>query len=214
MRAEGGHVVVVLAAGRSRRLGQPKQLLRRHGETLLARCLRLAADTRPQRLRVVVNERSAGWVEMPGRTAIEICRVDGEQLADSLRAGLDGLDEGGPLATRALLLPCDLPRLDATHLSALLQRAAAAPSGIAVVRHGERPGIPVVLPAPFGRWREALSGDRGLQVELARWRADTLGWLDAPELGQDIDTPAQLAAARAAGWLDPPLSAADTAPYS
>ena len=39
------HAAVVLAAGASTRLGRPKQLLRRDGETLLHRMVRLAAGT-------------------------------------------------------------------------------------------------------------------------------------------------------------------------
>lgn len=202
MAAEPAHAVVVLAAGHSRRLGQPKQLLRREGETLLARCLRLAAATRPRRLRVVVNAHSAHWLDDAAGLSLETCQAEGEQLADSLRAGLDGLDGAQEAVSRALVLPCDLPRLELVHLQQLLGLSTAAASGIAVVRHGDRPGVPAVLPAPFSGWISQLSGDRGLQAALMRRAAQGIGWLDASELGDDIDTPAQLAAARAAGWLD------------
>ena len=48
------HDAVVLAAGGSRRLGQPKQLLTRDGETLVHRGVRLAMETAPRRLLVIV----------------------------------------------------------------------------------------------------------------------------------------------------------------
>ncbi len=49
------HGVVVLVAGASRRLGQPKQLVRIDGETLLHRTVRSALATRPHDLVVVVG---------------------------------------------------------------------------------------------------------------------------------------------------------------
>ena len=39
--------IVILAAGGSRRLGQPKQLLRVLGEPLLRRVVRMAAEVQP-----------------------------------------------------------------------------------------------------------------------------------------------------------------------
>ena len=43
----GAHAAIVLAAGGSLRLGRPKQLLVRDGETLIHRAVRLATDTTP-----------------------------------------------------------------------------------------------------------------------------------------------------------------------
>ena len=45
----------MLAAGGSTRLGFPKQLLRRAGEPLVSRAVRLAADTAPDRLVVLLG---------------------------------------------------------------------------------------------------------------------------------------------------------------
>ncbi len=49
------HAVVVLAAGGSTRLGQPKQLLTRQGETLVHRVVRLAREVAPAQVLVVVG---------------------------------------------------------------------------------------------------------------------------------------------------------------
>lgn len=199
MPADTSHAVVILAAGASRRLGQPKQRLRRQGEPLLARTLRIAAATRPRKRVVVVAAGESGLPDPADAPDLQIVEVPTRgALSTSLKAALTALQG----VDSALLLPCDLPRLEAAALERLLALASARPLGIAVTRHGERPGIPAVIPAPFSAWMAELAGDRGLQEALARLPAQQIGWLDAPELGADIDTPEQLAAARAAGWLD------------
>ena len=199
MPADTSHAVVILAAGASRRLGQPKQRLRRQGEPLLARTLRIAAATRPRKRVVVVAAGESGLPDPADAPDLQIVEVPARgALSTSLKAGLAALQD----VDSALLLPCDLPRLEAAALERLLALASPSPLGIAVTRHGERPGIPAVIPAPFSAWMAELAGDRGLQEALARLPAQQIGWLDAPELGADIDTPEQLAAARAAGWLD------------
>ena len=58
-----GHVAIVLAAGGSQRLGRPKQQLTINGESLLARCVRLAADTAPERIIVVLGACAAALRE-------------------------------------------------------------------------------------------------------------------------------------------------------
>lgn len=51
--ANTSHWVILLAAGESRRLGQPKQLLKKEGETLIRYMAQLALATAPQALVVV-----------------------------------------------------------------------------------------------------------------------------------------------------------------
>ncbi|MCK7592353.1 nucleotidyltransferase family protein [Pseudomarimonas salicorniae] len=196
MQTEPDHAVVVLAAGQSRRLGQPKQLLRRDGETLIRRALRLALATRPGLLRVILPPGRADWVAGSGA---EVLSASGS-LGDSLRVGLADLDGR---AGRALLLPCDLPRLRADSLQQLLRAARRAPSGIAVSTHQDRPGIPVVIPAPFAAWRQRLEGSGGLGGTLAALPATQLGWVEDEGLCSDLDTPADLHIARTSGWIDP-----------
>lgn len=201
-QADGsGHVAVVLAAGGSRRLGRPKQLLTRDGESLLRRTVFLAQSTAPVRTLVVLG-------------------AEHKRLSDSLR-GLDcqcvvnpdwqsGI--AGSLATAAvamsghdgsvLIVGCDQPALSSEHLHALLRGAASASSRSAATLHGLLPGVPAVVPA---RWLQDIrhgDGDRGLGPRLRSLSPDQLFVLDAPELQFDVDTEADVVAAINRGWLD------------
>ena len=195
----GGHVALVLAAGGSRRLGRPKQLLTRDGETLVHRTARLAFESGAGRVLVVLG---AARREVEAAVAGLGCEVVAnpaweQGLAGSLRAAAAHLQAADG---RVLVLPCDLPGLEAAQLRALLDAAAAASSGCAATRLGDVVGVPAVVP---GRWwrEDALDGDRGFGARLRALAPGTLGVVAHDGLALDVDTAADVEAAWARGWL-------------
>jgi molybdenum cofactor cytidylyltransferase len=196
------HVAVVLAAGGSTRLGRPKQLLTRDGETLVHRAARLALASGAARVRVIVGAHADDVVAAVRDLPVE-CLVNlrwNEGLAGSVRVALDAL-AAHDRAT--LLLTCDQPALDLAHLQALLAAARAAPSGSAATRFGDRVGVPAVVAPAVLRAARAVQGDRGLRNVLNATGAGVIA-CDAPDLGIDIDTPEDVAEAVSRGWLDAP----------
>jgi molybdenum cofactor cytidylyltransferase len=199
--ASDPHVAIVLAAGGSRRLGTPKQLLRRGGETLVHRAARLALATRPQRLLLVIGAHAD---EMRGAVAdlqVEILLNNEwrEGLASSLRLAAAALDRS---AVAALILGCDQPALEQDHLQRLLSGAAGSVSGCAATLHGAARGIPAVASAARLREARGLHGDSGLRGSLQHLSSDSLYLLEAAELEFDLDTPADVEKAVADGLLD------------
>jgi molybdenum cofactor cytidylyltransferase len=196
---ESAHVAVVLAAGGSARLGTPKQLLRRNGETLLHRTVRVAAATQPLRVIVVMGANhdafAAELAELPHiRVVNENWRTG---LAGSLRIAAPYV----PIDHAAVIVACDQPALGEHHLRALLAGAHAASSGSAATVIGDGLGIPAVVP---GAWFKDLDahGDHGFRDRLRRLPTDAVFKLDAQELGRDVDTPDDLRDAIAVGLLD------------
>lgn len=194
------HLAVVLAAGGSTRLGQSKQLLKRRGETLVHRAVRLAAATSPARLLVVVGA-DAARVEAELRScACEFVHNDAwrDGLASSLRAAslpVAGFD--GPV----LVLGCDQPTLEQAHLAALLDGASRSPIHAAATLHAGCAGIPAIVPAAwFGEL--AATGDHGFGPKLRALPGSTLFLLDAADLEFDLDTPLDVDTAVARGWID------------
>lgn len=197
------HVAVVLAAGGSRRLGQPKQLLTRDGETLVRRALRLAATTQPVRLLLVVGADATAVAASASGVACEILHNAGWQdgLGSSLQTAARALQES---TAPVLLLGCDQPALTADHLQALVASAAWAASGCAASAYGGLVGVPAVVPGAWLGDGGGAGGDHGFGARLRGLPADTLARLDAPEFLFDIDTPDDLVAAVAGGWVDAP----------
>lgn len=195
------HAVVVLAAGNSRRLGQAKQLLRSHGETLLHRAVRLAAATSPATVVVVLAEPQRGWQrELAGLDhQVAINPAPHLGMAGSLLAAAPQVRD----FRRVLVMTCDQPALEGAHLAALLLGARAAVSGCAASALGNTLGVPAVVP---GTWFAALAEggrDRGFRERLRALPPADLSVVHSPGLEHDIDTPDDLQAACALGLIDP-----------
>lgn len=177
---------LVLAAGASRRLGQPKQLLLLAGETLVRRAARLAleAGCHP----VVVVEGSVPLAE--ALTGLDVERV---HCADwsrgpgaSLKAGVAHL---GGRADAVLVLLVDQPRVDVDDLRRLIR----APGVVAAASYGGVLGVPA-----------RFSGDALNVLAQVPDERGAGGWLNAnaaqvtavpmPNAAQDLDTPEDVAA--------------------
>ncbi|WP_426286995.1 nucleotidyltransferase family protein [Luteibacter sp. E-22] len=192
------HDAVILAAGGSRRLGRPKQLLTVDGEPLVARVARLALGTRPSRMLVIVGAYQDAVV-----AALAPCDV--EIVANS--AWTTGMASSLQLAARALhgrdqpilMAVVDQPALMASHFAALL--AAHDDSRDTVSAYGDALGVPAVLRASTLAHAMALGGDTGFRHLWARVPPHAVR---ADELGEDLDDEVDVTRAIAAGLLDDP----------
>jgi CTP:molybdopterin cytidylyltransferase MocA len=149
---------IILAAGASRRLGRPKQLVEYKGETLIARAVRIAREAGLDPVTVVLGaEREAVRAAVQNEPAV-IVENDAwtEGIASSIRAGLKAL---GPEVAGALMMPCDQPRLSAEHLSRMVG-SFAGDAIVASTYAGVR-GVPAVFPREAWGELMKLSGDVG-----------------------------------------------------
>ena len=131
---------IILAAGASRRLGQPKQLVRLGEETLLERAIRVAAEAGCAPVIVVLGASSAQILAQSSLApAIIVLNSAWEEgMASSIRLGIGSLAPG---TTAALLMTCDQPAVTAAHLRRLALEAPEEPVASA---YSERRGVPGV----------------------------------------------------------------------
>lgn len=196
-----GHAAVLLAAGGSRRLGRPKQLLTRDGEALVRRVARFAIATVPRRMLVVLGADRARIAPALSGLACEIVvNAAWERgLAGSIAAAHAVLrDHAGAV----LLCVCDQPAVAAAHFDTLLHGAARSDAGCAATAYGEALGVPAVVPVAMLAPGDGLAGDRGLAARLSALLEGACFRLDAPELAFDLDTEDDVRDAIARGWLD------------
>jgi molybdenum cofactor cytidylyltransferase len=161
---------IILAAGASRRLGEPKQLLRFKQETLLDRAIRSAAESGASPIFVVVGahwERLSKAVNL-GPAILVLNEKWKEGIASSLRSGLITLEAKSADSSGALLMTCDQPFLDSAHLRSLLERFADHKgSRIIASSYAGTVGTPAIFPAAIYARLRALEGERGARVVLA-----------------------------------------------
>jgi molybdenum cofactor cytidylyltransferase len=195
---EGGHVAVILAAGGSRRLGQPKQLLTRGGVPLVCHMVMLALATMPAQTYVVLGAHEdalrAALAGLPVATLVN--REWSTGLASSIRCAGQAL---GRNAGSALMLGTDQWRLTAAHLHSMTD--AFDGEHDVVCRYDDTFGIPALVTAATLARAGDLQGDVGLK-RLWTESGDVLRYVDAPALADDLDTPAALRRAVASGELD------------
>lgn len=185
---------IILAAGGSRRLGQPKQLLNFEGESLLERSLRLAREAGAAPVLAVLGANFASICAAVGfERAIPVLNDQWQSgMASSIHAGLSEAEVRAPEHAGALVMTCDQPRLTAQHLENLLKAFQEHGAKLIVASaYAGTKGTPAVFPrSVFGDLR-ALQGDKGARSLLAKATCPVLA---LPFAGGeiDIDLPADL----------------------
>ena len=190
---------IILAGGRARRLGTPKPAVRLNGETLLDRALRA---TRGMAVVVVGPPGLASSVARHPAATVTREEPPFAGPAAAVAAGLDELARRKSRAGRVLVLACDLARVsDAA--AALLTASDRNPDG---------EGVVLADPSGHRQWLCGIYGAEALRASADRLRAagalasaparslfDGMRLHEVPDpggLSDDIDTPADLAAAR------------------
>jgi CTP:molybdopterin cytidylyltransferase MocA len=134
---------IVLAAGRSTRMGRSKALLEAEEGTFLGRAIRLLLGGGCRTVIAVLAAEDEAGAEEALRAGAVVVRnpdPDSEPLA-SVRAGLQAAADAGAV----LVLPVDYPLLGRRTISALIHawRSAAAP--IVLPQHEGRTGHPILI---------------------------------------------------------------------
>lgn len=161
--------MIILAAGESRRLGQPKQLVLYEGETLLERALRIARESGAGPVLAVLGAHLEMISAQVRREDVILVHNDewGEGIATSIRAGLLALDTVAPESDGALIMTCDQPRLTASHLRALADVFKSHAGGTIVAStYSGIVGVPAVFPRATFSQLLALRGDQGARKLL------------------------------------------------
>lgn len=180
---------VVLAAGSSRRLGRPKQLVALRGRPLLQHAIDAAAAAGLDEVVVVVGhdaDRVIAAVDLPpvARTVLNPLHATGQ--ASSLRAGIAAL---GDASDRAVIILGDQPTIDAAVIAAVAQ----GPGPIRRARYrGDRPGHPVAFDRVLWPDLLAIQGDRGARDLIATRPALVHDVPVDAEVPADVDTEADL----------------------
>ncbi|HYM65684.1 MAG TPA: nucleotidyltransferase family protein [Patescibacteria group bacterium] len=182
---------LILAAGSSRRMGSPKQLLLVDGRPLLERVVAQACASRVDDVLVVLGA-AADEIQAKvdfGRARVHVNPDHASGMASSLRAGLSALSEP---VDRALIILGDQPDITPALLDELLdlQESSGLPAAALSLDGLLHP--PVVLKRELWGDLMSLEGDVGCRAVI-RARPELVARLAATGRGNhpvDVDTPA------------------------
>jgi molybdenum cofactor cytidylyltransferase len=184
---------VILAAGASRRLGEPKQLVAIAGEPLLVRAVRLAREGGFDPVVVVTGFESGRMRAVLAATPAIIAENEewGTGMGSSLRCGIAALGELDPSPPNALVLVCDQLALSAEVLRELARVHACEERPITASFYSGRAGAPAIFSAQYYPELMRVEGDRGAGGILERHSAD-VALVKFEDGALDLDTPEQL----------------------
>lgn len=183
---------LLLAAGGSRRLGQPKQLLELAGVPLVRRAATDLARVCGGGVTVMTGADAEAVAGALGGLGLSLCHNPRWRagLAGTIAAGLAALGDW-----RAVLIAaCDQPGITAAELGRLVAAWAADPARPAAARYDGVTGIPALFPRAWEGRLMALEGDQGARA-LLRDRSAEITAVDLPGAATDVDAPADVVAA-------------------
>ncbi|MDP4264591.1 MAG: nucleotidyltransferase family protein [Bacteroidota bacterium] len=181
--------IVILAAGKSSRLGSPKQLLAYRGKSLLQHAVTTALQTTMRPVVVVVGANSnLVKKEMEGMQ-VEIAYNEGwqEGMASSLRCGLAAVQKMSDLTDGIIFMVCDQPYVTQSLLEGLLQAQHETGLPIVASSYEDKLGTPVLWHKTFFAELMELKGDTGAR-KLIKQHEDLVTTVAFPKGIIDIDT--------------------------
>lgn len=179
---------MVLAAGASTRLGEPKQLVLLGDETLLERSVRIALESGCSPVVAVLGANHVHVLNNSSLMNVEtVINEDwAEGIGSSIRLGVQTLQIESKDVEGVILMTCDQPAVTAQHLHLI-----AAKNEIKASRYAGRNGIPAYFPAIYFGRLTTLCGDVGARDLLVDARFEEL-----PGGELDVDTHGDLERAR------------------
>ena len=186
--AEARIAVVILAAGASRRMGQPKLLLPLEGEPVLRRAATRALACGASSVVVVLPPAATAWREALSGLAVTCLEAPsiGGPVSDSLHTAIDGLD---PSVDGVLVVLADMVGVTTAMMSAAIAAGGTAPCRMVGSRYGQVIAPPLLFPQRFLTELRTMEGDGVGRALFAAHAAEAVH-VDWPSSAlHDIDRP-------------------------
>lgn len=181
--------IILLAAGSSKRLGQPKQLLPYQGQTLLGHALQAALASQVSTVIVVVGAQAMAikneWAQTNATMVVNEAWQEG--MASSIRLGIHTLTQLNPTVDGVIIMVCDQPFVTPALLDTLLATHGSSGSPIVACGYAGTVGTPVYFQKRFFPDLLALSGDVGAK-KIIRQNIHQTAVVPFPLGAADIDT--------------------------
>ena len=182
---------LVLAAGLSSRLGQPKQLLRLGGRPLVDWPLAALRAVEVDPLVLVLGHREGEVMRaidvLDVRVVVNPRFVEG--LSTSLKLGILSIALLGPEVRGTLVLAGDQPLVGPELLRALIDEFDRGTHLIVATAHADHTGVPMLLGRDAWPLLDIIGEDQGARA-LLRARPELVSTVSAPDerMALDVDT--------------------------
>lgn len=182
--------IIILAAGASRRMGQPKQLLEIQDENLLSRMIRMARASDFDLVSVVLGANMELILPQIDTTGLKVfLNPDWETgMASSLACGLKHSLRAYPDLASVLILLVDQPFVTTSLINRFLQTYLQDRPLLIAAHYEGTDGVPALFDKQLFPELLDQKGQAGAR-KLIKTYAAQLRRIDFPEGARDLDTP-------------------------
>ncbi|WP_276484280.1 nucleotidyltransferase family protein [Paraflavitalea pollutisoli] len=181
--------ILLLAAGASSRMGQPKMFLTYQGSSLLQHAVQAATATSPH---CFVVAGALAWeiaIELRDDPVRVIHHTGWEAgIGSSIAVGVTSILNTKLQPSNILITVCDQPFIDHALLQQLIDQQAHTSKGIIACAYEDTIGTPVLFDQQYFPALQALSGQQGAK-KILQEHPDAVATVDFPRGAFDIDTP-------------------------
>ena len=184
------YVLIIIAAGRSKRLGSPKQLLDFQGKNLLQHTIDTALESQIGPVLLVLGANYEKIKSNINLNSLKVCENKHWEsgMASSIICGIETLTSWQPNAEAAILMVCDQPFINVYLLTQLVKKYEETGDAIVASSYNGIKGIPALFPKKHFHELLALKGDTGAR-NLINSYAASLQTIPFVQGSIDIDTP-------------------------
>ncbi|HAK75319.1 MAG TPA: 4-diphosphocytidyl-2C-methyl-D-erythritol synthase [Runella sp.] len=182
--------IIILAAGESKRMGSPKQLLQIEGKSLIHRTaeIALATDCYPVVMVIGANKPQIA----PEIVDLPLTIIDNpmwhEGMSSSVKMGLAGVYMTYKEIEAVIILVCDQPYLSVSLLERMIEIYNTKKPRLIACRYGEQLGVPALFDRTLFEELLNLKGDKGAKPVLMN-HLDEAHILQFEAGSIDLDTP-------------------------
>ena len=163
---------IILAAGASRRMGQPKQLLSYRGQTLLGHVIQCAIASSCSPVIVILGANAEKIEPEIARLPIKIVKNTewDEGISSSIRCGITYVQEHLLNIDAVVFLTGDQPFISAEIIEQIINIYQPTNQLIVASNYGKSTGIPALFTCHFFSELMELKGDRGAKKIISQYQ--------------------------------------------
>jgi len=185
--------ILILAAGNSSRLGQPKQLVEFNGKPLICHIIEQALFVKTHAVFVVLGGNKALILPKISHLPVTIINHEnwGKGMGSSIAAGVKKIQEKQPKTTGIITLLCDQPFISADLIYQLITKQKETNADLVAAQYAGDLGVPAFFSQNIFPDLLLLNGQAGAK-KIIQKHVSTAKIVAFPEGIFDVDTPEDL----------------------
>lgn len=162
--------ILILAAGKSSRMGTIKQLLKINSKTILENAIENAQNSKASSVFCVLGANYELIKNSLISTKIEIIFNPNFEngLSSSIVSGIKYIEDLTINYNSVLIMLADQPEVNSNYLNKLIKRYIRNPQQIITSNYKDKAGVPTIFPKKYFNQLLQLSGDKGAKEFLSK----------------------------------------------